>query len=44
LRLSRLRGLTSIDYEGNPTVVVAGELDEQRSHRQRYFDTWEDIL
>jgi predicted phosphodiesterase len=38
-----LRGITAIDREGNATVIVAGELDEQRNHRQRYVDTWGDI-
>ena len=38
-----LRGLTAIDREGNATVIVAGELDVQRNHRQRYIDTWGDI-
>ena len=38
-----LRGITAIDREGNATVIVAGELNEQRNHRQRYIDTWGDI-
>ena len=38
-----LRGITAIDGDGNATVIVAGELDEQRNHRQRYIDTWGDI-
>jgi len=38
-----LRGVTAIDREGTATVIVAGELDEQRNHRQRYIDTWGDI-
>ena len=38
-----LRGITAIDREGNATVIVAGELDEQRNHRQRYIDMWADI-
>jgi predicted phosphodiesterase len=38
-----LRGITAIDRDGNATVVVAGELDEQRNHRQRYIDTWGDL-
>ena len=38
-----LRGITAIDREGNATVIVAGDLDEQRNHRQRYIDTWGDI-
>ena len=38
-----LRGLTTIDREGNAAVIVAGELDEQRNHRQRYIDTWGEI-
>ena len=40
-----LRGIMAIDREGNATVIVAvaGELDEQRNHRQRYIDAWVDI-
>ena len=38
-----LRGITAIDREGNATVIVAGELDEQRNHRQRYIDMLGDI-
>ena len=38
-----LRGITAIDREGNATIILAGELDEQRNHRQRYIDTWGDI-
>lgn len=38
-----LRGITAIDSEGIATVIVAGELDEQRNHRQRYIDTWGDL-
>ena len=38
-----LRGLTAIDGDGNATVIVAGKLDEQRNHRQRYLDAWRDI-
>lgn len=38
-----LRGITAIDIEGNATVIVGGELDEQRNHRQHYIDTWGDV-
>lgn len=38
-----LRGITAIDGKGTARVIVAGELDEQRNHRQRYLDTWKDI-
>lgn len=38
-----LRGITAIDREGRATVILAGELDEQRNHRQRYIDKWGDI-
>ncbi len=38
-----LRGITAIDADGNATVIVPGELDGQRSHRQRYIDTWGDL-
>ena len=38
-----LRGITAINSEGQATVIVAGELDEQRNHRQRYTDTWGDV-
>ncbi|MBC7990777.1 MAG: metallophosphoesterase [Luteimonas sp.] len=33
-----LRGITAIDGEGNASVIVSGELDVQRNHRQRYID------
>ena len=37
-----LRGITAIDSEGNASVVMAGELDLQRNHRQRDIDTWDE--
>ncbi len=33
-----LRGITAIDAAGNASVIVAGAVDEHRSHRQRYLD------
>ena len=38
-----LQGITAIDERGNASVIVAGELDEQRNYRQRYLDAGEDI-
>lgn len=38
-----LRGITAIDAEGNATVIVAGELDEQRDYRQKYVDVFKDV-
>jgi predicted phosphodiesterase len=38
-----LRGITAIDTDGDATVIVRGELDEQRNHRQRYIDMWGDL-
>ena len=38
-----LRGVTSIDMDGNATVVVPGELDEQRNYRQQYMDVFKDV-
>lgn len=38
-----LRGLTSVDMEGNATVIVPGELDEQRNYRQQYIDVFRDV-
>jgi predicted phosphodiesterase len=38
-----VRGISAIDLQGNATVIVKGELDEQRNHRQRHLDTWGDI-
>lgn len=38
-----LRGVTSIDLDGNATVIVPGELDEQRNYRQRYMDVFKDV-
>lgn len=32
------RGITRIDMDGNATVVVPGEFDEQRDYRQKYLD------
>jgi len=37
-----LRGITAIDIDGNATVIVSGELDAARSHRQRYLDAFGD--
>lgn len=37
-----LRGVTAIDEEGNAEVIVPGELDEQRSFRQRYLGVFGD--
>lgn len=39
-----LRGITSIDLDGNAEVIVAGELDEERNHRQRYLEVFKHIL
>lgn len=38
-----LRAITCIDADGNARVIVRGELDQQRNHRQRYIDAWKDI-
>ena len=38
-----LRGITAIDADGNATVIVPGELDEQRAFRQRYMDAFKDV-
>ena len=38
-----LRGITSIDMDGNATVIVPGELDEQRDFRQKYIDVFKDL-
>lgn len=35
-----LRGVTAIDEEGNAKVIAPGELDEQRSFRQRDLDVF----
>jgi predicted phosphodiesterase len=35
-----LRGITAIDADGNAQVIFAGELDEARNFRQRYFDAF----
>ena len=35
-----LCGLSTIDRDGNAEIILSGELDEQRNHRQRYIDTW----
>ena len=37
-----LRGLTSVDVDGNATVIVPGELDEQRNYRQHFIDLFKD--
>ena len=37
-----LRGVTSIDVDGNATVIVPGELDKQRNFRQKYIDVLKD--
>ena len=37
-----LRGITAIDGDGNATVIVPGELDAQRNHRQQYLDGFKD--
>ena len=38
-----LRGLTSIDMDGNASVIVPGELDEQRNYRQKYIDVFKNL-
>ncbi len=38
-----LRGITAIDAEGNATVIVLGELDEQRNFRQQYLEVFKEI-
>lgn len=38
-----LRGITSIDMDGNATVIVPGELDEQRNYRQKFMDVFKDV-
>ena len=38
-----LRGVTSIDMDGNATVIVPGELDKQRNYRQQYIDVCKDV-
>lgn len=38
-----LRGITEIDAEGRATVVVPGELDEQRDYRQKLIDGIQDV-
>ena len=38
-----LRGITAIDAQGKATVIVPGELDEERDHRQRYADVFKDL-
>ncbi len=38
-----LRGITAVDADGNATVIVPGELDEQRAFRQRYMDGFKDV-
>lgn len=38
-----LRGVTAIDGDGNATVIVPGELDQQRDYRQKYLDVFKDV-
>lgn len=38
-----LRGITAIDVNGNATVIVPGELDQQRDYRQKYLDDFKDV-
>ena len=38
-----LRSILSIDMDGNATVIVPGELDEQRNYRQKYIDVFKDV-
>jgi hypothetical protein len=38
-----LRGITAIDPDRTATVVVAGEPDAHRNHRQRFIDRWGDL-
>jgi hypothetical protein len=38
-----LRGITSIDMDRNATVIVPGELDEQRNYRQKYIDVFKNV-
>lgn len=38
-----LRGIASIDMDGNATVIVPGELDEQRNYRQKYMDVFKNL-
>ena len=38
-----LRGITAINADGSATVIVPGELDEQRNFRQRYMDVFKDV-
>ena len=38
-----LRGITAIDADGSATVIVRGELDEQRAFRQQYMDVFKEI-
>lgn len=33
-----LRGITTVDADGNAEVIVPGELDDARNYRQRYFE------
>lgn len=37
-----LRGITTIDADGNARVIVPGELDEQRDFRQKYLVVFKD--
>jgi hypothetical protein len=38
-----LRGITSIDVEGNATIIMPGELDVQRGFRQKQIDGFKDV-
>lgn len=38
-----LRGISAIDADGNATVIVPGELDEQRDYWQKYVDGSKDV-
>lgn len=37
-----LRGVTAIDVEGNANVIIPGELDDARAHRERHLNNAED--
>lgn len=39
-----LRGISAIDLDGNATVVVPGERDEARGHRQGHFDALKTVV
>lgn len=38
-----LRGITAIDAVGNATIIVPGELDQQRDYRQKYLDVFRNV-